>query len=139
MKKLLLSSVLFCLSFTVFAQDKSDEKLIRAAILNYVDSFYNADTSKVYASVHPELAKRGYYKREGNYREGKMNFRQMVNLSSKWNKTTTVPANAPKEITIFEIQEKIATAKLRAMWGTDYFHLAKLDGQWKIVNVIWQD
>lgn len=25
-----------------------------------------------------------------------------------------------------------------AAWGIDYFHLAKLDGKWMIMNVRWQ-
>ena len=139
MKKAAFVFLLFCLCNTVKAQTTTDEKAIRQAILNYVESFYNADTAKVYASVHPELAKRGYYKRDNNYSEAKMTFNQMVSLSSRWNKNNPVPADAPKEITLFEVKDKIASAKLKAMWGTDYFHLAKIDGNWKIINVMWQD
>lgn len=140
MKKIFALALLMCsLCLGAKAQAQDDEKAIRQAIQNYVESFYNADTSKVYASVHPELAKRGYYKRDNSYRETKMTFEQMVQLSARWNKTNPVPADAPKEITIFEIKDKIASAKVKAMWGTDYFHLAKNDGQWKVVNVLWQD
>lgn len=139
MKRLIFSILFISLGILAKAQTVNEEQAVRKAILNYVESFYNADTSKVYASVHPELAKRGYYKREGQYRESKMTFRQMVNLSTQWNKTAKLTADSPKEITIFEIKDKIATAKLRAHWGTDYFHLAKENGQWKIYNVIWQD
>ncbi|KAA5542836.1 nuclear transport factor 2 family protein [Adhaeribacter rhizoryzae] len=139
MTKIGLTLLFFSLSFTLQAQTIHDEQAVRKAILDYVESFYQADTTKVYASVHPELAKRGYYKREGVYRESKMSFAQMVKLSQRWNKTTKVTSEAPKEINIFEIKDKIAVAKLRALWGTDYFHLAKLDGKWQIVNVIWQD
>src|SRR5688572_7520955 len=138
MKKLLLFAVLLSLQFTSMAQQTSDEKAIRATILNYVESFYNADTAKVYASVHPELAKRGDFKKDNEYRELKMTFKQMNYWAARWNKTNPVPKDAPKEITIFEIKDKIATAKVRAMWGTDYFHLVKQDGVWKIVNVLWQ-
>jgi len=31
-----------------------------------------------------------------------------------------------------------ATVKLVAVWGIDYMHLAKFDGKWMIVNIIWQ-
>ena len=139
MKKIGFTLLFFSLCLTLKAQTANDEQAVRKAILDYVESFYQADTTKVYASVHPELAKRGYYKREGAYRESKMSFAQMVKLSQRWNKTTQVTTAAPKEINIFEIKDKIATAKLKALWGTDYFHLAKLDGRWQIVNVIWQD
>ncbi|QNF32631.1 nuclear transport factor 2 family protein [Adhaeribacter swui] len=139
MKSLLVFIGIWIFSFGVQAQNLSEEKAVRQAIRNYVDSFYNADTAKVYASVHPELAKRGYYKREGQYQETKMTFRQMVKLSARWNKTVKLAPDAPQEITIFEIKDKIAVAKVKAHWGTDYFHLAKDNGTWKIYNVIWQD
>lgn len=31
-----------------------------------------------------------------------------------------------------------AAAKVTAWWGTDYLQLAKYDGQWMIVHVLWQ-
>ena len=139
MKKIAFALLMFCLCSTVKAQTTNDEKAIRQAILNYVESFYNADTTKIYASVHPELAKRGYYKRNNTYQEATMTFNQMVSLSKRWSKNNPVPADAPKEISVFEVKDKIASAKLKAMWGTDYFHLAKTDGSWKIINVMWQD
>ena len=140
MKKLILFWVWLVSGIVVArAQSADEEPAVRKAILNYVESFYNADTSKVHASVHPELAKRGYYKREGQYRESKMTFRQMVNLSARWNRSVKLPADAPKEITIFEIKDKIAVAKLRAHWGNDYFHLVKENGVWKNYNVSCQD
>lgn len=47
MKKAAFVFLLFCLCSTVKAQTANDEKAIRYAILNYVESFYNADTTKV--------------------------------------------------------------------------------------------
>ena len=43
-----------------------------------------------------------------------------------------------KEIEIYDVNTKTASAKLTAEWGVDYFHLSKVNDQWKIVNVIWQ-
>ncbi len=34
--------------------------------------------------------------------------------------------------------DQTASVKLIAEWGIDYMHLAKYDGRWKIVNVLWQ-
>jgi hypothetical protein len=31
-----------------------------------------------------------------------------------------------------------ASAKLVAAWGVDYLRLAKYDGRWMIVNVLWR-
>ena len=65
-----------------------------------------------------------------------MTFAGLVEVAKNWNKEGKLPADAPKEITIFDIQDQTASAKLVAQWGTDYFHLAKYDGKWKIINVL---
>ena len=49
-----------------------------------------------------------------------------------------VPSDAPKEIVVLDVLDQTATAKLTASWGVDYFHLAKYDGRWQIVHVLWQ-
>ena len=41
-------------------------------------------------------------------------------------------------IEIFEVLDQTAAVKLTAFWGIDYMHLAKYDGEWKIVQVLWQ-
>ena len=32
---------------------------------------------------------------------------------------------------------RMASVRTDADWGVDYIHLAKLDGDWKVVNVLW--
>ena len=34
--------------------------------------------------------------------------------------------------------DQTASAKIVAMWGIDYMHLAKYDGRWQIINIVWQ-
>ncbi|MFK8058641.1 MAG: nuclear transport factor 2 family protein [Polaribacter sp.] len=68
-----------------------------------------------------------------------MTHKQLVNLAARWNKSgNQVTENSPKKIEIFDVNTKTASAKLTAEWGIDLFHLAKVNNQWKIVNVIWQ-
>ena len=68
-----------------------------------------------------------------------MSYNQLVGLSARWNKDgSSANENSPKEIVIFDVNSKTASAKLTAEWGIDYFHLGKVNGQWKIFNVIWQ-
>ena len=138
MKKLILLITLFLISLSVQAQTARDQALIKEAISNYVEAFYQADTSKAYESIVKDLAKRGYYTSGGQVREAKMSFEQLVKLAQRWKNTQDLTA-APKKITVFEVLDKIATAKVEAKWGIDYFHLAKIDGKWMIINVLWQD
>jgi hypothetical protein len=67
-----------------------------------------------------------------------MTFTELVELSKKYYAKAKPPQNAPKEIVVFDVLDKTASAKLTATWGVDYMHLAKYEGKWMIVNVLWQ-
>jgi len=67
-----------------------------------------------------------------------MTFEQLKDVARNWNKDGKLRKDAPKEITVFDVLDQTATAKLVAEWGIDYFHLAKFDGKWMIINIVWQ-
>ncbi len=121
-------------------QPTDDREAVRQAVLDYVEGVYNVDPARIEKSVHPELAKRGFWRakdKEG-YSEGKMTHPQLIEVAKTWNKAGKLRKDAPKEITVFEVMDQTASAKLVAEWGMDYFHLAKYNGKWMIVNVLWQ-
>lgn len=123
------------------APSAADSAGVRAAVLDYVEGIYRVDTARIYRSVRPELAKRGYYIARGQttYSNSPMTFAELVNTARTWNREGRVdPERAPKEIQILDLLDQTASAKLVAHWGIDYFHLAKYDGRWMIVNVLWQ-
>ncbi len=77
----ILASFLFA-STVVFGQQAEEKQQIERAILNYVEAFYDADTTKAYESIARDLAKRGYYtSKEGDIKEAKMSFEQLVHFS----------------------------------------------------------
>jgi hypothetical protein len=67
-----------------------------------------------------------------------MAFQQLVEIAKTFNKEGKLRKDAPKEIDIYDVLDQTATVKLTAEWGIDYMHLAKVDGKWMIVNVLWQ-
>lgn len=131
------------ISFSGFTttQEVEHEK-IEAAILDYVEGLYEVDTTRIYRSVHPELKKRGYYytgEEKGYTGKLEMSFEQLVKLTANWNKDgKNANADSPRGIKIYEVYDKTASARVTAEWGVDFFHLAKIDGQWVIMNVLWQ-
>jgi hypothetical protein len=144
MKKLALSFAAFVLLITpslTFAQTDADREGVRAAVLDYVEGVYDVDPARIAKSVHPKLAKLGFSRPKDSdaYRPGSpMTYDQLVEVAKTWNKDRKLRKDAPKEITILDVLDQTASAKLVAEWGIDYFHLAKFDGKWMIVNVIWQ-
>ncbi|HMB93211.1 MAG TPA: nuclear transport factor 2 family protein, partial [Rhodothermales bacterium] len=130
MKKTLLSLfVLLMLPGLALAQSDmaADQEAIRAAVLDYVEAIYNVEPDRIKRSVHPNLAKYGYWMpRDGNdYQGSAMTFDQLVDLAGKWNQSGRVNADeAPKEIEIYDVMDKTAVAKLSAQWGVDHMQLA---------------
>lgn len=122
--------------------NKEDYKNVKAAILDYVEALYLVDSTRIEKSVDPKLRKVGYWynPKEKKYRNNlEMSYNQLVRLAARWNSDgNQVDENSPKKIEIFDVNSKTASAKLTAAWGIDLFHLAKVNNQWKIVNVIWQ-
>ncbi len=120
--------------------NEQEREAVKQAVLDYVEGVYNVDPSRVERSVHPDLAKGGFFQKEGEmgYNFTSMTFAQMVELSKNYNKDSRMSQDAPKEVIIFDVTDQIASVKLIAWWGIDYMHLAKYDGKWKIVNVLWQ-
>ena len=135
-----LSSYLF--EKPVLVKESADSRLVREAILDYVEGVYTANPSRIRRSVHPDLVKRGTVRNRdsGEYSDLKeMNFEQLVELATTWNKSgKRADSGSVKEIELYDVQDKTAAAKLTAVWGTDYFHLAKIEGRWMIMNVLWQ-
>ena len=141
MKKLILIiAALVLLPSAALAQTDAEREAVKQAVMDYVEGIYTVDASRIERSVHPELAKRGFFVKKGEtaYSPHVMTFQQLVDLAKSFNKDGHVAKDAPKEVVIFDISDQTASAKLTAVWGIDYIHLAKYDGKWKFVNVLWQ-
>jgi len=136
-------SILFILTLTVFinAQAQTDDQnAVKQAALDYIEAVYNSNPAQVERSIHPDLVKRGFFvkKDESVYSPHSMTFTEVVELSKTYNKKGNIPKDAPKEVVVYEVSDQTASAKITAIWGIDYLHLAKYDGKWKIINILWQ-
>jgi len=123
------------------AQSTSDSAGVRAAVLDYVEGIYRVDTTRIVRSVRPELAKRGYYIPRGKteYENEPMTYQELIDVARNWNKAGKVNAEtAPKTVQILDLLDQTASAKVTAVWGVDYLHLARYEGRWMIVNILWQ-
>ena len=117
---------------------QTDREAVKQAMLDYVEGVYEIDPTRIERSVHPDLAKRGFFVNEHETTESTMSFAEFVEHAKTYNKNGQFPPDAPKEIIIYEVLDHTASAQLIAAWGIDYIHLAKYNGTWKIVHVLWQ-
>jgi hypothetical protein len=141
-RSFLLTLTFLLLALPVAAQQEAnaDREAVRQAVLDYVEGIYNVEPQRIERSVSPNLAKLGFYRpsAETTYRSARMAFQQLVEIAKTYNKDGKLRKDAPKTIEIYDVLDQTATVKLTAEWGIDFMHLAKTDGKWMIVNVLWQ-
>ena len=134
----LLAALLLC-SAAARATPAEDEAAIRATCLDYIEGWYTGDAARMERSLHPDLAKRIVTRDDkGRYRLGQMSAMGLVQGTREGGGTKTPAGEQQKDVTVLDVYENAASAKIVASAWIDYLHLARWNGQWKIVNVLWE-
>jgi hypothetical protein len=121
------------------AQTAADSSGIRQAALDYIDGYYAGDAARMERAVHPELAKRIVRTNEqGRSQLGQMSAMTLVMGTRAGGGSDTPAAERRDDVTIFDIYQNAASAKIYASGWVDYLHLAKWNGRWVIINVLWE-
>jgi len=121
------------------AQSASDSTGIRQAALDYIEGYYEGNAERMARAVHPELAKRIVNVDErGRYRLGQMSAMTLVEGTRAGGGKNTPQSERRKDVRILDIYQNAASAKIDASYWVDYLHLAKWNGRWVIVNVLWE-
>lgn len=143
MKKITLLLVVFgfCISFKAQAQSAADTTGIKETVMNYIEGFYTADADRMEKALHYDLAKR-YVTPERNGRNYVQNMTAMMLYQvTKMQEDKSVENGKLKcDIKISEIYGNVAIVRAETDFFTfvDFIQLGKIDGEWKIVNVIWE-
>jgi len=121
-----------------FAQQDSAD--IRKTALNYIEGWYEGNAERMERALHPELAKRivSSDKQSGKSRLGQMSALTLINGTKSGGGKDTPPEKQQKDVTILDIYRGAASVKVVASDWIDYLHMAKWNGEWRIVNVLWE-
>jgi hypothetical protein len=131
---------------TAFAQAQNDELQIRETVLDYLEGLETNNPERVAKAMHPDLAKRTIEKdKEGDDFPSNMTAASLVGYTKDFDFTQFYKADVdPKELLtvetiIYDISNGIATVKATTnkFEFLDYIQLGKINGEWKIVNVLW--
>jgi Putative lumazine-binding len=112
----------------------TDQELIIAAVLNYVEGWYTADAERMTRALHPKIAKRRVTP-EGETWDVTGDW--MIEATKNGQGTIDDPERGRKDITVLDIAGSIASVKLVSEKFDDYLHLVKQENAWVIVNALW--
>ena len=134
-----LLAVAFLLPAAVRAQSPADSAGIRAAALDYIEGWYAGDAERMERALHPELAKRVVTTLpSGRSVLEQMSAATLIGYTRLGGGRNTPVERQRKDVRILDIFEGAATARVDAADWVDYLQLARWNGQWKIVNVLWE-
>jgi len=135
---LILLTVLFSASHAN-AQTPSDADLIKQTALDYIEGWYEGNAERMERALHPELAKRIVRTDDrGRYNLGQMGALTLVQYTRSGGGKNTPKDKQQKDVTVLDIFGNAASAKIIASEWVDYLQLAKWNGRWVIVNVLWE-
>ncbi len=121
------------------AQTATDSSAIVATALDYIDGFYTSDAERMERALHPELAKRIVGDPAGPESHlQNMTAEQLVQATASRG-AAGIPEDARREdVSILDIYNNMASVRIDAGLWIDYLHVARWNGEWKIVNVLWE-
>ncbi len=139
---LILITVFFCAVPAALAQtgaSDSDKAAITATALDYIEGWYEGNAERMERALHPDLAKRIVRTND----QGRSMLQQMSAMGLVQGVKSGGGKNTPKErqekdVTILDVYRNAASVKVVASDWIDYLHIAKFNGRWVIVNVLWE-
>ena len=144
----MIRSILFvAVIFTALAADApaqtsvsdADKAAITQTALDYLEGWYAGDAERMEKALHPELAKRIMRSNpQGQSRLDQMSAMTLVQFTRGGGGKNTPKDKQQKDITILDVFGNAATVKAVATDWIDYLHVAKSNGRWVIVNVLWE-
>jgi hypothetical protein len=137
--RLLLAGLVLLAAGPARAQAAADSAAIRRTALDYIEGWYAADPARMARSLHPELVKRivrtDPQGGAGDIRT--MGASELVAQTRRGGGKEHPPERQRKEVRILDVFGDNASVRVDAATWIDYMQMAKLDGRWQIVNVLW--
>jgi hypothetical protein len=140
MRGLPLGLALLLLAASAGAQSAADSAAIRSTALDYVEGWYEGNADRMAKALHPELVKRIVVSDTATGRSVVQNMgaSALVNGTRHGYGKETPKDRQQKDVRVLDIYGNAASAKAVMADWIDYMQLAKVDGRWVIVNVLWE-
>ncbi len=136
---LVCTIVLSIFATTALSQSDADREAIKRTALNYAEGWYEGNAEKMESALHPDLAKRiARSNDKGQTRLDQMSAMSLVQGTRSGYGKQTPKEEQQKDVTVLDVLGGAATVKLEMRDWVDYMHIARSNGKWVIVNVLWE-
>ena len=118
---------------------EADKAAITATALDYIEGWYEGNPERMERALHPDLAKRIVMTNPQGWSQlQQMSAMGLVQGVKRGGGKNTPKEKQQKDVTILDVFNNAACVKVVASDWIDYLHVAKWNGRWVIVNVLWE-
>ena len=126
-------------SIPAHAQAADDVAGIQRTALDFEEGWYEGDVPRMARALHPQFVMRHVHT---NGTTGESVLDQNITAAEllQWTQAgrgKVPPARRKHDIRVLDIYNNAASAKIATWYGVDYLQLAKWNGRWVIVSVLW--
>ena len=116
-----------------------DKVAIKQTALDYIEGWYEGNSERMERALHPDLAKRIVRTNDkGQSRLDQMSAMSLVQGTRRGFGKQTPKEKQQKDVVVLDVFENAASVKTVMSDWIDFMHLAKFNGRWVIVNVLWE-
>lgn len=117
----------------------ADKAAITATALDYIEGWYEGNAERMERALHPDLAKRIVVTSPQGFQVlQQMSALGLVQGVKRGGGKNTPKEKQQKDVTILDVYRNAASVKIVASDWIDYLQIAKFNGRWVIVNVLWE-
>jgi hypothetical protein len=142
MRKTLALFILLTLSVAALAWGSNTTSNENAAITtvaqNYMDAYYTADSGRMQKVLHPDFHKRTLRTVNGHTEISEDTVQSMVEGVRLGSGKEIPAADRVKKIEVLDVYRDAASVKVVTGHWIDYMHLSKLNGEWRVLDVVLQ-
>ncbi len=119
------------------ALDEQARAALVQAGMDYVDGFYAGSPERMAMALHPRLQKVMVQKLPNGREFFRYTTTDGLIEYSRAGMGRKPEAERKVEVTVLEASGNIASLRVNSADFVDFVHVARINGEWKIVNVIW--
>jgi hypothetical protein len=141
MHRILALFILLVLSVAAMAWGNTvsnETRSITAVAQNYMDAYYTADAGRMQQALHPDFHKRTLQTVNGQTVVHEDSIQSMVE-GVRLGSGKDIPASEQvQKIEVLDVYRDAASVKVVTGRWIDYMHLTKLNGEWRVLDVVLQ-
>jgi len=142
MRKTLALLILLALSVAALAwgsaRASNEKSAIAAVAQNYMDAYYTADSARMQKTLHPDFHKRTLKTVNGHTEISEDTVQSMVEGVRMGSGQEIPVSDRVKKIEVLDVYRDAASVKVVTGRWIDYMHLSKLNGEWRVLDVVLQ-